>query len=118
MSKAKTPNTTIPSEADSWRAHQQRLRAKGRGKHPLPGGRYSTLKKKLSGAVISRQAHPARHPVVLFGDDAAMLKLVATLVYYHPSGFAYSDRMMGVMKGIADQLPRADRRAIVAAYPG
>jgi hypothetical protein len=63
-------------------------------------------------------AHPLRHPVMLFGDDAAMLTTIATLVYYHPSGFTYSDKMMRVMKGIADQTPPKVRRSIVAAYPG
>jgi hypothetical protein len=73
----------------------------------------------MSKVTKSRNTKSApRHPVMLFDDDAAMLTTIATLVYYHPSGFTYTNKMMRVLKSIADQSPPAARRAILAAYSG
>jgi hypothetical protein len=102
MSKAKTPNTTIPSEADSWRAHQQRLRAKGRGKHPMPAGRYTPVKRKLSGEVVARPA------LSLSQAQIEALEELCTLSAYS-MGFTYSPAMDRVCKAIADNIGPAAR---------
>jgi hypothetical protein len=50
MSKAKSRTTP----ADSWRQHQLRRRAAGKGKHPLPAGRYTPVKRTLRDGVAIR----------------------------------------------------------------
>jgi hypothetical protein len=84
MSKAK-PRTT---PADDWRQHQLRRRARGKGKHPLPGGRYSTMKRKLSGEVVARPA-------------LAALEELCILTTYS-DGFTYTPQMEAACQHIAD----------------
>jgi hypothetical protein len=40
--------------ADDWRQHQLRQRARGKGKHAMPHGRYSATKKTLHNGVVAR----------------------------------------------------------------
>ena len=106
MSKAKTSRTP----ADSWRQHQLRRRAAGKGTRAMPHGRYSVTKKTLQNGVVARLA--------LSPEQDALLTEMATLVYYHPSGFTYTRPMLKVMKSIADRATPAAQRACLAACPG
>jgi hypothetical protein len=107
MSKAKTSRTP----ADSWRQHQLRRRAAGKGTRAMPHGRYSSLKRKLSGEVIARPA------LTLTAEQDALLTEMATLVYYS-DGFTYTRPMMKLVKSIADRATPAAQRACLAACPG
>jgi hypothetical protein len=106
MSKAKTSRTP----ADGWRQHQLRRRAAGKGTRAMPHGRYSVTKKTLQNGVVARLA--------LSPEQDALLTEMATLVYYHPSGFTYTRPMLKVMKSIADRATPAAQRACLAACPG
>ena len=106
MSKAKTSRTP----ADGWRQHQLRRRAAGKGTRAMPHGRYSVTKKTLQNGVVARLA--------LSPEQDALLTEIATLVYYHPSGFTYTRPMLKVMKSIADRATPAAQRACLAACPG
>jgi hypothetical protein len=106
MSKAKTSRTP----ADGWRQHQLRRRAAGKGTRAMPHGRYSVTKKTLQNGVVARLA--------LSLEQDALLTEMATLVYYHPSGFTYTRPMLKVMKSIADRATPAAQRACLAACPG
>ena len=106
MSKAKSRTTP----ADSWRQHQLRRRAAGKGTRAMPHGRYSATKKTLQNGVVARLA--------LSPEQDALLTEMATLVYYHPSGFTYTRPMLKVMKSIADRATPAAQRACLAACPG
>ena len=106
MSKAKTSRTP----ADSWRQHQLRRRAAGKGTRAMPHGRYSATKKTLHNGVVARLA--------LSPEQDALLTEMATLVYYHPSGFTYTRPMLKVMKSIADRATPAAQRACLAACLG
>jgi hypothetical protein len=106
MSKAKSRTTP----ADSWRQHQLRRRAAGKGTRAMPHGRYSVTKKTLQNGVVARLA--------LSPEQDALLTEMATLVYYHPSGFTYTRPMLKVMKSIADRATPAAQRACLAACPG
>ena len=106
MSKAKSRTTP----ADGWRQHQLRRRAAGKGTRAMPHGRYSVTKKTLQNGVVARLA--------LSPEQDALLTEMATLVYYHPSGFTYTRPMLKVMKSIADRATPAAQRACLAACPG
>ena len=106
MSKAKSRTTP----ADSWRQHQLRRRAAGKGTRAMPHGRYSLTKKTLQNGVVARLA--------LSPEQDALLTEMATLVYYHPSGFTYTRPMLKVMKSIADRATPAAQRACLAACLG
>jgi hypothetical protein len=106
MSKAKSRTTP----ADGWRQHQLRRRAAGKGKSPMPHGRYSATKKTLHNGVVARLA--------LSPEQDALLTEMATLVYYHPSGFTYTRPMLKLVKAIADRATPAAQRACLAACPG
>ena len=106
MSKAKSRTTP----ADGWRQHQLRRRAAGKGTRAMPHGRYSLTKKTLQNGVVARLA--------LSPEQDALLTEMATLVYYHPSGFTYTRPMLKVMKSIADRATPAAQRACLAACPG
>ena len=106
MSKAKSRTTP----ADSWRQHQLRRRAAGKGTRAMPHGRYSVTKKTLQNGVVARLA--------LSPEQDALLTEMATLVYYHPSGFTYTRPMLKVMKSIADRATPAAQRACLAACLG
>ena len=106
MSKAKSRTTP----ADGWRQHQLRRRAAGKGTRAMPHGRYSATKKTLHNGVVARLA--------LSPEQDALLTEMATLVYYHPSGFTYTRPMLKVMKSIADRATPAAQRACLAACPG
>jgi hypothetical protein len=106
MSKAKTSRTP----ADGWRQHQLRRRAAGKGTRAMPHGRYSLTKKTLQNGVVARLA--------LSPEQDALLTEMATLVYYHPSGFTYTRPMLKVMKSIADRATPAAQRACLAACLG
>lgn len=55
--KSGTPNPSRRHEtADGWRAHQLRQRARGKGKHAMPHGRYSATKKTIHNGVVARPA--------------------------------------------------------------
>ena len=105
MSKAKSRTTP----ADSWRQHQLRRRAAGKGKSPMPHGRYSATKKTLHNGVVARLA--------LSPEQDALLTEMATLVYYS-QGFTYTRDMMRLTKLIADRATPAAQRACLAACPG
>ena len=62
--------------------------------------------------------HAPRHPLALSPEQDALLTEMATLVYYHPSGFTYTRPMLKVMKSIADRATPAAQRACLAACPG
>ena len=106
MSKAKSRTTP----ADSWRQHQLRRRAAGKGTRAMPHGRYSETKKTLHNGVVARLA--------LSPAQDALLTEMATLVYYHPSGFTYTRPMLKLVKAIADRATPAAQRACLAACPG
>ena len=106
MSKAKTSRTP----ADGWRQHQLRRRAAGKGTRAMPHDRYSLTKKTLQNGVVARLA--------LSPEQDALLTEMATLVYYHPSGFTYTRPMLKVMKSIADRATPAAQRACLAACLG
>jgi len=106
MSKAKSRTTP----ADGWRQHQLRRRAAGKGTRAMPHGRYSATKKTLHNGVVARLA--------LSPEQDALLTEMATLVYYHPSGFTYTRPMLKVMKSIADRATPAAQRACLAACLG
>ena len=106
MSKAKTSRTP----ADSWRQHQLRRRAAGKGTRAMPHGRYSATKKTLHNGVVARLA--------LSPEQDALLTEMATLVYYHPSGFTYTKPMMKLVKSIADRATPAAQHACLAACQG
>jgi hypothetical protein len=106
MSKAKTSRTP----ADGWRQHQLHRRAAGKGTRAMPHGRYSPTKKTLQNGVVARLA--------LSPEQDALLTEMATLVYYHPSGFTYTRPMLKVMKSIADRATPAAQRACLAACLG
>jgi len=105
MSKAKSCTTP----ADGWRQHQLRRRAAGKGKSPMPHGRYSATKKTLHNGVVARLA--------LSPEQDALLTEMATLVYYS-DGFTYTRPMMKLVKAIADRVTPAAQRAFLAACPG
>lgn len=106
-----TPNRAPRHEpADDWRLAQLRQRAHGKGKHPMPHGRYSTTKKTLHNGVVARLA--------LSPEQDALLTEMATLVYYHPNGFTYTRDMMRLTKLIADRATPAAQHACLAAHPG
>ncbi len=111
MSKAKsasTPDSAHPaSPADDWRLAQLRRRAAGKGKHPLSAGRYSTIKRKLSGEVVARPA------LTLSRTQIDTLTEIATLVYYS-DGFTYTAPMMALNKFIADRATPAAQHACLA----
>ena len=106
MSKAKTSRTP----AEGWRQHQLRRRAAGKGTRAMPHGRYSATKKTLHNGVVARLA--------LSPEQDALLTEMATLVYYHPSGFTYTRPMLKLVKAIADRATPAAQRACLAACPG
>jgi hypothetical protein len=101
MAKAKSRTTP----ADGWRQHQLRRRARGKGKHPLPGGRYTPVKRTLRKGVQPRDADRI----------ADALWEACTLSAYHPSGFSWTPEMMAAAKHIADLAPRKTRTACLAA---
>jgi hypothetical protein len=45
---------TQQTPGDDWRLHELRRRAKGKGKYPMPAGRYSALKKPLGKNAVPR----------------------------------------------------------------
>ena len=104
MSKAKSRTTP----ADSWRQHQLRRRAAGKGTRAMPHGRYSVTKKTLQNGVVARLA--------LSPEQDALLTEMATLVYYS-DGFTYTRPMMKLVKAIADRATPAAQRACLVAYP-
>jgi len=116
MSKAKTRTTTNRAPrhepADDWPLHQLRQRAAGKGKFPMPHGRYSPTKKTLHNGVVARPA------LALSPEQDALLTEMATLVYYHPSGFTYTKPMMKLVKSIADRATPAAQHACLAACQG
>jgi hypothetical protein len=116
MSQGKTRTTTnrVPGHepADDWRLHQLRQRARGKGRHLMPHGRYSATKKTLHNGVVARPA------LALTPEQDALLTELATLVYYHPSGFTYTRPMMKLVKSIADRATPAAQHAYLAACPG
>jgi hypothetical protein len=61
----------------------------------MPHGRYSPTKKTLHNGVVARPA------LALSPEQDALLTEMATLVYYHPSGFTYTKPMMKLVKSIA-----------------
>jgi hypothetical protein len=115
MSQAKkstTPNRALRHEpADDWRLAQLRQRARGKGKHPMPHGRYSATKKTLHNGVVARLA------LALSPEQDALLTEMATLVYYS-QGFTYTRDMMRLTKLIADRATPAAQHACLAAHPG
>jgi hypothetical protein len=91
MSKATNSTTT---SRDSWRNWQLRRRANGKGKHPLPAGRYSTTKKTL---------HHGVQPRPLSAAQTRTLWEFCTLTAYHPDGFTWTREMEAVCQAIADR---------------
>ena len=112
MSKAKSRTTTNRATghepADSWRNAQLRRRTAGKGKHPMPHGRYSATKKTLHNGVVYRDGH-----LVLTIDQADTLTQIATLVTY-TDGFTYTPAMMKVNKLIAAAAGPNYRRACIS----
>jgi hypothetical protein len=104
--KSPTPNRAPRHEpADDWRLHQLRPRAHGKGKHPMPHGRYSATKKTLHNGVVAR---PTKEEV------ADTLWEICTLSAYHPDGFTWTAEMMAATKHLADLEPRKIRAACIA----
>jgi len=66
----------------------------------------------------STSNHAPRHPLALSPEQDALLTEMATLVYYHPSGFTYTRPMLKLVKAIADRATPAAQRACLAACPG
>jgi hypothetical protein len=116
MAKAKSRTTTIPAPrhepADDWRLAQLRRRAAGKGKHPMPAGRYTPVKRTLRNGIQPRTA------LALSPEQDALLTELCTLAAYHPDGFTYTRPMMKVVKLIADRATPTARRACLAAHPG
>jgi hypothetical protein len=98
MSKAKSRTTP----ADGWRQHQLRRRAAGKGKHPMPHGRYSATKKTLHNGIVARPA------LTLSQAQIEALEELCTLSAYS-MGFTYSPAMDRVCKAIADKAGPAAR---------
>jgi hypothetical protein len=68
--KSGTPNSSSRHDADDgWRAHQLRQRARGKGKHAMPHGRYSATKKTLRNGVVARQPAPQTVRMQFPGSD-------------------------------------------------
>jgi hypothetical protein len=102
MSKANDSTTT---SRDGWRQHQLRRRAAGKGKHPLPGGRYSPLKRTLHNGVIDRP-----NPLAFISQsEAETLAELCTLTAYS-DGFTFTEPMMAICKVIANRSTPAARR--------
>jgi hypothetical protein len=99
MAKADSPNTTNLSP---WRAAQLRQKARGKGKHPMPHGRYSATKKTLRDGVV------ARPQLTLSPAQIEALEELCTLSTYS-MGFTYSPAMARVCKAIADKAGPAAR---------
>ncbi len=91
--------TKSHTPADSWRKHRLRQRAKGQGRHPLPAGRYSTLKKKLNGTVESSPT------LTLDPRQLDLLTEVATLDLFETS------RRSLIPKTTKPRLPRLSGRS-------
>ena len=112
MAKAKsrtTPNRTSGHEpTDDWRLAQLRRRAAGKGKHPLPAGRYTPVKRTLRNGVVTRHGRLA-----LNGEQIETLAEIATLVTYS-DGFTYTPRMMALNKLLANIGGPNYRRGILA----
>jgi hypothetical protein len=85
--------------------HQLRQRARGKGKHGMPHGRYSATKKTLHNGVVARLA--------LSPEQDALLTEMATLVHYS-QGFTYTRDMMRLTKLIADRATPAAQHACLA----
>jgi hypothetical protein len=103
VSQAKRPPTTSPDSAhDSWRAFQLRRRAAGKGKQPMRHGRYTPVKRKLSGEVVARPA------LSLSQAQIEALEEMCTLSAYS-MGFTYSPAMDRLCKAIADKAGPAAR---------
>jgi hypothetical protein len=66
----------------------------------------------------ARKSLAPRHPLTLTAEQDALLTEMATLVYYHPSGFTYTRPMMKVVKLIADRATPAAQHACLAACQG
>jgi hypothetical protein len=90
------------SPTDSWRQHQVRRRAAGKGKRPMPHGRYSATKKTLHNSVVDRPA------LTLSQAQIEALEEMCTLSAYS-MGFTYSPAMNRVCKAIADRAGPAAR---------
>jgi hypothetical protein len=114
MSKAKTRTTP----ADDWRQHQLRRRAAGKGKHPLPHGRYSGTKKTLHDGVQPRHRLLPGYracDTLTFLSPAQIEALEELCVLSaHTWGFSFSPAMDRVCKAIADEVGPADRDAYLA----
>ena|SRR5882672_10198197 len=100
MSKAKTRTTP----ADGWRQHQLRRRAAGKGKHPLPAGRYTPVKRKLSGEVVARGL-PRAYSVAL--EELCVLSACT-------DGFCYTPAMQRAVDAVADAIGPAARADYLA----
>jgi hypothetical protein len=101
MSKANISSTANPAlrheAADSWRLAQLRRRAAGKGKRPMPHGRYSATKRTLRHGVLARPA--------LTADQAEVLWEICTLSAYS-DGFTHTEEMAAVCREIADTAGR------------
>jgi hypothetical protein len=106
MAKAKTRTTPNPAPrhepADDWRLAQLRRRAVGKGKHPLPAGRYTPVKRTLRNGV---------QPRPLSAAQSWTLWKLCTLSAYHPDGFTFTPEMTAVCQHISDQLDAESQSA-------
>jgi hypothetical protein len=73
----------------------------------MPAGRYSIIKRKLSGEVVARPA------LTLSPAQIETLTELSTLAYYS-DGFTFTPAMMRLSKFIADRVPPAAQHACLA----
>jgi hypothetical protein len=92
--------TESHTPADSWRQHRVRQRANGKGKHPMPHGRYSATKKTLHNGVVARPALTAL-------EELCVLSIYA-------DGFTFTPQMEAACQRAADKLDPAAIAACLA----